>query len=47
VGRLLSHGLTGAEDRAGQRATQGRLRGADIDRSDDTTRVPDRNAGAS
>ena len=47
VGRLLSHGWTGAEDRAGQRATQGRLRGADIDRSDDTTRVPDRNAGAS
>jgi circadian clock protein KaiC len=31
VGRLLSHGSTGVEDRAGQRAEQGRLRGADID----------------
>jgi circadian clock protein KaiC len=29
VGRLLSHGSTGVEDRAGQRAEQGRLRGAD------------------
>ena len=29
--RLLSHGSTGAEDRAGQRAEQGRLRGADAD----------------
>ena len=29
VGRLLSHGSTGAEDRAGQRAEQGRLRRAD------------------
>jgi circadian clock protein KaiC len=31
VGRLLSHGSTGTEDRAGQRAEQGRLRRADID----------------
>ena len=30
-GRLLSHGSTGAEDRAGQRAEQGRLRRADTD----------------
>jgi len=29
VGRLLSHGSTGVEDRAGQRAEQGRLRRAD------------------
>ncbi len=29
VGRLLSHGSTGTEDRAGQRAEQGRLRKAD------------------
>lgn len=32
VGRLLSHGSTGAEDRAGQRATQARLRSADVDK---------------
>jgi circadian clock protein KaiC len=31
VGRLLSHGSSGAEDRAGQRAEQGRLRRADTD----------------
>ena len=31
VERLLSHGSTGAEDRAGQRAEQGRLRGAGTD----------------
>ena len=29
VGQLLSHGSSGAEDRAGQRAEQGRMRGAD------------------
>jgi circadian clock protein KaiC len=29
VGRLLSHGSSGAEDRAGQRAEQGRMRRAD------------------
>jgi hypothetical protein len=31
VERLLSHGSTGVEDTAGQRAEQGRLRGADED----------------
>jgi circadian clock protein KaiC len=31
VARLLSHGSTGVEDRAGQRAEQGRLRRADTD----------------
>ena len=31
VGRLLTHGSTGTEDRAGQRAEQGRLRRADTD----------------
>jgi circadian clock protein KaiC len=31
VQRLLSHGSSGAEDRAGQRSEQGRLRRADID----------------
>jgi circadian clock protein KaiC len=31
VSRLLSHGSTGAEDRAGQRVEQGRLRRADTD----------------
>ncbi|MEA2168884.1 MAG: circadian clock protein KaiC [Solirubrobacteraceae bacterium] len=31
VGRLLSHGSLGAEDRAGQRLLQGRLRRADVD----------------
>jgi circadian clock protein KaiC len=33
VGRLLSHGSTGLEDRAGQRVAQGRLRRADADAS--------------
>jgi circadian clock protein KaiC len=33
VRRLLSHGSTGVEDRAGQRAAQGRLRRADADQS--------------
>jgi circadian clock protein KaiC len=31
VGRLLTHGSSGVEDRAGQRAEQGRLRRADTD----------------
>jgi circadian clock protein KaiC len=31
VGRLLDHGSSGADDRAGQRAAQGRLRRADAD----------------
>jgi circadian clock protein KaiC len=34
VKNLLSHGSTGTVDRAGQRAEQGRLRGADTDESD-------------
>jgi circadian clock protein KaiC len=34
VGRLLSTGSTGTEDRAGQRAEQGRLRRADINEAD-------------
>jgi circadian clock protein KaiC len=34
VNNLLSHGSIGAVDRAGQRAEQGRLRGADTDVSD-------------
>ena len=37
VERLLSHGSTGAEDRAGQRAEQGRLRGADADADEPST----------
>jgi circadian clock protein KaiC len=43
VGRLLSHGSTGTEDRAGQRAEQGRLRRADANepavQADETTEV--------
>jgi circadian clock protein KaiC len=35
VGRLLSHGSSGIEDSAGQRAKQGRLRGADTDEHED------------
>jgi circadian clock protein KaiC len=36
VKRLLSHGSTGADDRAGQRVVQGRLRGADATTDDET-----------
>ena len=39
VGRLLSHGSTGVEDRAGQRAEQGRLRRADSDEPEDVDSV--------
>jgi circadian clock protein KaiC len=35
VGRLLTHASTGVEDRAGQRAEQGRLRRADIDATEE------------
>jgi circadian clock protein KaiC len=42
VARLLSQGSTGVEDRAGQRAEQGRLRGADTDAGD---RVGRRDSG--
>ncbi len=38
VRRLLSHGSTNVEDRAGQRAEQGRLRGADTDKLADRCR---------
>jgi len=41
VGRLLSHGSTGVEDRAGQRAEQGRLRRADPDESASIVRMSD------
>ena len=46
VGRLLSHGSTGVEDRAGQRAEQGRLRRADTDEPEPSRRVDD-DVGAS
>jgi circadian clock protein KaiC len=39
VERLLSHGTTGADDRAGQRAEQGRLRRADIEEPQATGRA--------
>jgi circadian clock protein KaiC len=39
VERLLSHGSTGVEDREGQRAEQGRLRRADIDKPEGSTRT--------
>jgi circadian clock protein KaiC len=47
VERLLSHGSTGVEDRAGQRAEQGRLRRADSDGSDDVDVDQDIEVGAS
>ncbi|MEA2223165.1 MAG: circadian clock protein KaiC [Solirubrobacteraceae bacterium] len=46
VGRLLSHGSTGAEDRAGQRAEQGRLRRADTDEPKYIAHASDRDVGA-
>ena len=46
VGRLLSHGSTGVEDRAGQRATQARLRSADVLPPDDNSHGRDQDAGA-
>jgi circadian clock protein KaiC len=39
VEHLLSHGSTGTEDRAGQRAEQGRLRRADTDEPEDISPV--------
>jgi circadian clock protein KaiC len=45
VGRLLSHGSTGVEDRAGQRAEQGRLRRADTDEY--ITQISELDVGAS
>jgi len=47
VGRLLSHDSTGAEDRAGQRAEQGRLRGVDTDQPAHFDRPSDLVVGAS
>jgi len=44
VGRFLSHGSTGVEDRAGQRAEQGRLRGADADEHEEINLAPDLDA---
>jgi circadian clock protein KaiC len=41
VGRLLSHASTGTEDRAGQRAEQGRMRRADPDEPADRPPVTD------
>ncbi|MGZ5372301.1 MAG: circadian clock protein KaiC [Aeromicrobium sp.] len=46
VRRLLSHGSTSVEDRAGQRAEQGRLRGADTDKPEDVDDVSDLPVGA-
>ncbi|MDX6473394.1 MAG: circadian clock protein KaiC [Gaiellaceae bacterium] len=47
VKNLLSHGSTGAVDRAGQRAEQGRLRGADTIETDHAPDLADTNAGVS
>jgi circadian clock protein KaiC len=46
VERLLSHGSIGAEDRAGQRAEQGRLRRADTDEPKSIAPASDLNVGA-
>jgi circadian clock protein KaiC len=45
VGRLLSHGSTGVQDRAGQRAEQGRLRRADPDEPAFQLRTTDSEVG--
>jgi circadian clock protein KaiC len=47
VERLLSHGSTGVEDRAEQRAEQSRLRGADIDAPNDLVIEHEIEVGAS
>ncbi|HLL64949.1 MAG TPA: circadian clock protein KaiC [Micromonosporaceae bacterium] len=47
VGRLLSSGSTGVEDRADQRAEQGRLRRADADHAEDGATSQGAKAGAS
>jgi circadian clock protein KaiC len=46
VGQLLSHGSTGAEDRADQRVEQGRLRRADVQEPDRRPDAPDDEARA-
>ena len=43
VKRLLSHGSTGADDRAGQRVAQGLLRQADVTDDAGNGHVPDEN----
>jgi circadian clock protein KaiC len=47
VGRLLSHGSTGVQDQAGQRAAQGRLRRADADEEEHVTDLSGIDIGAS
>jgi circadian clock protein KaiC len=47
VGRLLSHGSTGVQDQAGQRAAQGRLRRADADEQEHVTDLSGIDIGAS
>jgi circadian clock protein KaiC len=47
VQRLLSHGSSGVEDRAGQRAEQGRMRKADRDAPKYAVRLPRVDVGAS
>ncbi len=47
VRRLLTHDSTGDEDRAGQRAEQGRLRRADADETDDVANARNGHVGAS
>jgi circadian clock protein KaiC len=46
VTNLLSHGSTGADDRAGQRVAQGRLRRADADEAKAVVPAPDAEVGA-
>jgi circadian clock protein KaiC len=46
VERLLSQGSTGGEDRAGQRAEQGRLRRADTDEPEDIVDAREMHVGA-
>lgn len=45
VERMLSHGSTGVEDRAGQRVEQGRLRRADSDESDEVCDLRENDVG--
>jgi circadian clock protein KaiC len=47
VGRLLTHGSMGAEDRVGQRAAQGRLRRADREEPPHLARPRDESVGVS
>jgi circadian clock protein KaiC len=45
VGQLLSHGSTGTEDRAGQRAEQGRMRRADAHEAEDVASALEEQVG--